>query len=290
MITDAERAQLFGARDLKQEMQARLDRKEFPPGLVSSRPFDVDAILKEYEELKRDFIKKPTAFENQVVSAALGFSKTFIADNGNDYWPLSLSDYSNEAWEIQRRLDRERGMSWQEHQASLSVARRIVSLNELNKDYDPLIDERLCNNFDPRLKGTYILRLISELKARPTRTRFIFLKPGDRVSLHADYDPTYSIRMHFPLVTNELCFNGYQLGGQIFRFHMVPGRRYIVNNGIPHFAENLGTTGRLHLIVSLDGQEDYLQFQDEWQLPEIEKLETQTLHESKSSISPLSGP
>ena len=40
---------------------------------------------------------------------------------------------------------------------------------------------------------------------------------------------------------------------------MKVGKVYMVNNGITHWAYNQGTTDRMHLVISVNGQQDYLE-------------------------------
>jgi aspartyl/asparaginyl beta-hydroxylase (cupin superfamily) len=96
------------------------------------------------------------------------------------------------------------------------------------------------------------------IKAVPTRTRFTLLKPKQEVKPHIDNDPSYIIRIHFPVFTNLDCKFGFIWQGKKYEYHMEVGKVYMVNNGITHWAYNAGDTDRMHLVVSVNGQEDYI--------------------------------
>jgi len=45
--------------------------------------------------------------------------------------------------------------------------------------------------------------------------------------------------------------------GETHKMHMpADGSVYFLNTGLVHWAENNGNEGRIHLVISLDGQED----------------------------------
>lgn len=88
------------------------------------------------------------------------------------------------------------------------------------------------------------------------RTRFARLSPQSSVKPHIDYDTTYGIRLHIALNTNEGCSNAGELGdGTVIENHIpADGSLWFINPGVKHWAKNLGTTPRDHLIISADSQ------------------------------------
>jgi len=256
MILSHEVEELFPTRDLAMERANRLDRKQFPPIVRLNMPFDTERLHQEYCSLSQQVGRNQSIFEDSVVKDALKL-RFRISANAEHYWPVILSRHSDIAVDVQSRIDARRGISWIEHQHQLSHSRRIRSVETINTDYDPLVDERLCTSFIPEIKGTYIEQLLSKFSARVTRTRFARLRPGDIVSEHIDNSPNFVIRAHFVIRTNSKCLNGYRSNQIESETHFEKGGVYLVNNGIPHWAYNRGDEDRVHLLVSLDGQEDF---------------------------------
>jgi hypothetical protein len=104
----------------------------------------------------------------------------------------------------------------------------------------------------------YLHKVLDDLGLNEThRARFAKLKAGSQIKPHIDYDTTYSIRVHIPIITNEKCFfGGINSAGKAETFHMpADGFVWFINPGIKHWAENLGSEDRVHLIISIDSHE-----------------------------------
>jgi len=240
--------QLFPGRDLKREWKERFGSKEFdaPVRVLPWITVDTARLQDFYEKWKgRDH----SVFEDEVIEYAFGGRYC----SPDDYWPFVIHHPTDLAVELQRQLDEERGVSWYEHQKGLSTKKRIKSLIDLNKDYDPIIDERNYTKLPDRLNETYIGELLGQFKATPVRARFVKLMPDQEVGEHIDYSPKYALKAHIPVYTHPDAVLGFEGHGDI---HLVPGHAYVVNTGIKHWAKNNSRKQRVHLVVSLDGQED----------------------------------
>lgn len=239
--------QLFPGRDLRSEWKSRRGTHEFGPP-VQPLPIKVDASrIRDFYDNWRS--REHSVFEDEVIEYAFGGRYC----SPDDYWPFVVHHPSDLAVKLQKEIDERRGMPWPDYQKSLSTKRRIKSLIELNDDYDPIIDERNYTKLPKRLWGTYIEELMSQFKATPIRARFVKLMPNDEVTAHIDYSPKYALKAHVPVYTNTdsfLCFEGHG------EFHLDAGTAYVVNTGVRHWAINRGNEARIHLVVSLDGQED----------------------------------
>lgn len=241
-------SRLFPGRDLKAEWKERMGTNEFgaPVRLLPGIRVDIDQLRDFYEKAK---VREHSVFEDEVIQYAFG--ERYCSPK--DYWPFIVHHPSDLSVTLQKALDEERGEPWHEHQKNLSSRKRMKSLRELNEDYDPIIDERNYNKFPERLRGSYIDKLLSQFKSPPIRARFVSLAPGEEIEPHIDYNPKYALKVHIPVYTHEGAVLGFEEHGEK---HLVCGYAYAINTGIKHWAKNTSRKMRIHLIVSLDGQED----------------------------------
>ena len=88
------------------------------------------------------------------------------------------------------------------------------------------------------------------------RTRYTRLCAGQRIDEHVDYDTKYSVRLMMAIDTNDQCTNSWRMpDGSIETCHLpADGSIWFINQGLPHWAINDGTTDRIHLILSVDSQ------------------------------------
>lgn len=219
------------------------------PGLVEiDFPIDLSALRSFYMSAKSDN-SGTSAYEYQSIE---GLDLLDNVSNYTTYWPLVLSDIPEQVVSAQATIDSIRGITWQDHQLQIGARRRIKSMAELNDDYDPIIDERLCLEYSSEIiDNTYMADILHRTYSRYSRVRFACLKAGEVVHTHIDNDPSMIIRMHIPLWTNEHCYNGFIKQNAKTEQHMQCGKVYLVNNGIPHYAYNSGDTDRIHLVISL---------------------------------------
>ena len=235
----------------------KLDRKQLPPFLKLPYVFDMQRILDEFEKFKDVSLyddlnaSNPDSaygdFYNS--SSKLEHLKKF-ADTGEDvtkgsqfYRQLSLTEFEGERPE--RQLEQDTG---------ITTYRK--STNPDDPNYNPVMDERRYTRRKDICTG-YWNEILDTFKAPVTRTRFAYMAPGHSIKPHIDYNTTYSIRVHVPIITNTgalMCVKNKD-GEQ--KIHMpADGSVYFLNTGITHWAENNGDQGRIHLVISLNGQED----------------------------------
>tara|TARA_B100000085_G_scaffold276866_1_gene296537 strand:+ start:736 stop:1503 length:768 start_codon:yes stop_codon:yes gene_type:complete len=137
-----------------------------------------------------------------------------------------------------------------------TIFERTKRLNPNNSRYLPEADER---NYGKRNKlATGIIGdLLDSFKSPLARVRFAYLAPGFNIKPHVDYDPSYIVRFHIPLITNEKCTLGVKLKGEKKEVHLpANGKIYFVNTGYVHWANNNSDESRIHLIVDTQKQDD----------------------------------
>jgi hypothetical protein len=240
--------QLFPGRNLSEEWTNRQGVSIFESPVLPLSRIRVDTLALQhfYETWK---IREHSAFEDEVIDYA--FNGRQCSPYG--YWPFIVHHPTDLAVNLQKAIDTIRGISWATHQRALSTKNRIKSLIELNDDYDPIIDERNYTKLPERLVGSYIETFLSQFQARAIRARFVQLMPNEEIGAHVDYNPKYALKAHIPIYTNNDAVLGFNKHGE---FYLAPGSAYIINTGTRHWAVNRGTEARIHLVVSLDGQED----------------------------------
>jgi hypothetical protein len=116
-------------------------------------------------------------------------------------------------------------------------------------------DERFYRKWVPGLPA-YLQEVLGTFQPFLHRARFAKLAAGHSVKPHIDYDTSYSVRLHIPLITNESCKIGVQYQDESKEEVHFPadGSVYFVNQGLLHWATNPSTEARVHLILSVDSQ------------------------------------
>lgn len=98
--------------------------------------------------------------------------------------------------------------------------------------------------------------VLSKFKGTPTRIRLVKLKAGGSITPHIDYDPSYSVRVIIPVITNDDCVNLFWVKNQIQAVSFSAGTAYFLNTGYKHAVANYGTTDRYTLMISLSTASD----------------------------------
>lgn len=112
------------------------------------------------------------------------------------------------------------------------------------------------------LTDGYMKEILQRHKGQVTRVRWAVANPGMQMQPHLDYDTTYAVRYHYPIITNSdavICVarKDDKVYGGVQKIHMfATGKVYFVNQGWTHWIENNGDSPRVHLIVTVVGQED----------------------------------
>ena len=99
----------------------------------------------------------------------------------------------------------------------------------------------------------YLAEVLDFFRPDLHRVRFTKLMPGASVKPHIDYNTTYSIRLHIPILTSPECEMGVKIGDKVHKTHFAAdGGVYFINQGFEHWATNLGSQPRVHIILSVD--------------------------------------
>jgi len=234
-----------------------LDRKQLPAFLKLPYKFDMDRILYEFEKFKDidqyedlnasnpdsaygDFYNSSSKLEHLKKFAETGED---VTKGSQFYRQLSLTEFDGERPE--RQLEQDTG---------LTTYRK--STNPDDPNYNPVMDERRYTKRKSICTG-YWNDILDAFKAPVTRTRFAYMAPGHSIKPHIDYNTTYSVRVHIPIITNKGAVMCVKDKNGVQKIHMpADGSVYFLNTGITHWAENNGSEGRIHLVISLNGQED----------------------------------
>ena len=181
------------------------------------------------------------------------------------YW----DSFGNEYYELCKSYDIMCGPDWN------NVPYKQIGLTEFDNEFDltkrnkksgtvwdsrisrknPTLDERWYRKL--KLDVPPYLKEVLQLFDNSHRTRFSELAPMSTVKPHIDHDTTYSIRLHIAITTNEKCFNGgWTKDNEQISAHIPDdGSVWFVNSGVMHYAENMGSTPRNHLIIGVDSQD-----------------------------------
>ena len=233
------------------------DRKQLPAFLKLSYTFDMDRILDEFKKFEDiDLYDDLNAsnpdssygdFYNS--SSKLDHLKKFTESNedvtkGSQFYrQLSLTEFDGDKPE--RKLEQDN---------NITTYRKSTNPND--PSYNPVMDERRYTRRKDICTG-YWNEILDTFKSPVTRTRFAYMAPGHSIKPHIDYNTTYSIRVHIPIITNDQSFMCVKNKNGIQKMHMpADGSVYFLNTGMTHWAENNGDNGRIHLVISLNGQED----------------------------------
>lgn len=194
-----------------------------------------DSLGKEYDGLCKTHNKLPSFFlkTNENTDAHASYSQ------------LALSEW-DENYSLDKRPSRS-GTIWDRTYAKKNI----------------LADERF---YGKPIDGipSYLASVLKEFRPYLHRCRFAKLNPHCEVKPHIDYDTTYSIRLHIPILTNDKCINGGISKDNVIIETALPadGTVWFVNQGVKHWAKNDGDTPRVHLILSIDSQK-FIQSEEE---------------------------
>lgn len=119
-------------------------------------------------------------------------------------------------------------------------------------------DERNYTKLVNWVRGTYIEEVLNKFKSQYTRCRFNVVRPGGYILPHIDYNTDYSVRYQIPIQTNDWSYFGIQRKNEKpdVRHFPADGSTWFFNPGWNHSAWNMGKTDRIHMIISVNGQED----------------------------------
>ena len=239
-------------------MHKNLDRREIPIFGILPYMFDMEKILAAYspytnKDMYNDLDgQNPSAEFRELCAEKKSLHKLFVSEDERDvpagtpyrsdsYKQLSLTEFDGD-----RQTEFSNGM----------VESVKSSMDRNFKNYKPIMDERNYTKRNDKCVG-YWNEILDTFKSQPTRTRLANCAPHFGIDPHIDYNTSYSIRVHIPIITNQDSFLCVKVDGKTHKMHCpADGRVYFMNTGLVHWAENNGDTERVHLVISLNGQED----------------------------------
>jgi hypothetical protein len=242
-----------------------LNRKQLPNfGILKNIRIDISCLLvalqkndlldtDQYNDIN---VSKDGKYSNFTKTNSYSKTSFFTEDNslnGEQYKQLYLTDPEDSIKDLVAQ------------DKKTEILYRTKRLNPKHKDYDPVADEL---NYGKRNEFCIneiheILNKFSEFD-KITRVRLALLKSHFSIKPHIDYDPSYIVRYHIPLITNEDCKLNCMKGDSVYSTHFkADGHVYFLNTGHKHWASNDSDYDRIHLIVDVHGQ-NLLQFVEEY--------------------------
>ena len=143
-----------------------------------------------------------------------------------------------------------------------NIFERTKRLDPSDPRYLPEADELNYGVRNDLVKGI-LADILDSFTSKITRVRLAYLSPRFEIKPHVDYDPSYIVRYHLPLITNNKVIMGFERNGNQLEYHLpADGKLYFFNSGIKHYVRNDSTEGRLHLIIDVHGQDELAQLKE----------------------------
>lgn len=141
-----------------------------------------------------------------------------------------------------------------------ATSRSMFSKNkrrlQTSTNYLPEADEHNYGYRNEHVKDIFE-EIIDMFDSPVCRVRLAVLMPDFSIKPHVDYDPSYIVRYHIPIITNEHVRFGGKIKEEEYEYTMpADGSIYFFNSGHLHWVGNYGKEPRLHLIVDTNGQQD----------------------------------
>lgn len=139
---------------------------------------------------------------------------------------------------------------------STNIFSRTKRLNPKHRTYLPEADELNYGIRNNLVTGIFE-EILNMFESRITRVRLAYLKSNFSIKPHIDYDPSYIVRYHIPILTNENCkMHVIRNNKEYVSNFLADGRIYFLNAGHLHWASNNSDIDRLHLIIDVHGQRE----------------------------------
>jgi hypothetical protein len=159
-------------------------------------------------------------------------------------------------------LKKEDSIQNREMNLGLSAKQRLRRLQRDSKHYDPDADERNYGKLREAV-GPKLRELLAQFQGDLCRVRLAALMPGAQIQPHRDYDPSYLVRFHIPLITNSASQMCFSFQGETMKYCLqADGGVYFLNTGFIHWVENHGVEPRIHLLVDIQGQDSLANLQE----------------------------
>ena len=137
-----------------------------------------------------------------------------------------------------------------------SVYERQRRLDPNSSDYMPEADE-LNYGVRTELVNGEIEKVLNMFTSKVTRVRLAYIAGNHDLKPHVDYDPSYIVRYHIPIITNPGVHMYMERNGRTYKKHLpVDGKVYFFNTGIKHWVINDSNKDRVHLIIDVHGQDE----------------------------------
>lgn len=135
-----------------------------------------------------------------------------------------------------------------------NIFERTKRLNPNSDRYLPEADELNYGVRNNLVKGV-LSNILDMFESKITRVRLAYLKANFSIKPHVDYDPSYIVRYHIPIITNENCKIHVIKNKITYSTNFIAdGKIYFLNAGNLHWASNESNLDRLHLIIDVHGQ------------------------------------
>ena len=137
-----------------------------------------------------------------------------------------------------------------------SVYERQRRLDPDNPNYMPEADE-LNYGVRTELVTGEIEKILDMFTSKITRVRLAYIAANHDLKPHIDYDPSYIVRYHIPVITNPGVTMYMNRSGKVYSRHLpADGKIYFFNTGIQHWVINNSDLDRVHLIIDVHGQDE----------------------------------
>lgn len=250
-------------------------RHQLPAFLCLKKKFDHQRILQEFKQLNLDnwnlyddLLPGGSMYENGCQYRG-EFLKNFLSDEeisrqggttclhgGENYRQLALTQFNEAVLSLPGTPPQRPAVDGIECEGQASARERVQRVREGSGRYFPQADER---NFTKRaswVQGVFS-EILDSFAAPLARCRLALMQPGFRVREHIDFNTDYAIRLHIPIVTNQSARIGVRYKGEVIERHLpADGSIWFINAGYPHYAYNDGAEPRVHLVLTLSGQQD----------------------------------
>jgi aspartyl/asparaginyl beta-hydroxylase (cupin superfamily) len=102
-----------------------------------------------------------------------------------------------------------------------------------------------------------IEKILDMFTSKITRVRLAYIAGNHDLKPHIDYDPSYIVRYHIPIITNPGVTMYMNRSGKVYSRHLpADGKIYFFNTGIQHWVINNSDLDRVHLIIDVHGQDE----------------------------------
>lgn len=142
-----------------------------------------------------------------------------------------------------------------------NVEFKFTSAYERQRRLDPAHPEYMAEadelNYGVRtdLVTGEIEKILDMFTSKITRVRLAYIAGNHDLKPHIDYDPSYIVRYHIPIVTNPGVTMHMDRSGTHYSRHLpADGRVYFFNTGVRHWVNNDSDLARVHLIIDVHGQ------------------------------------